>query len=134
MYLTDWNNFSVNNSDSNERYLSGSCRAGEWPENFRPEWEANPDKGPVSQKSRELFGPEKPVVKLQSTRFRKLTIQHLFNVRKTKKTAKFDGLEPRRSEDIEGIEAPEIAPESFGTFEKQARESWNFRTSVSPLL
>ena len=40
--------------------------------------------------------------------------------RKTKKIAKFDGLEPRRCDDIKGIVAPEIGPRSFGTFEKQA--------------
>ena len=33
---------------------------------------------------------------------------------------KFDGLEPRRCEDIKEIVAPEINPKSFGTFEKQA--------------
>ena len=31
---------------------------------------------------------------------------------------KFDGLEPRRCEDITGILAPEIGPKSSGTFEK----------------
>ena len=34
--------------------------------------------------------------------------------------AKFDGLGPRRCEDIKGIVAPEIGPKSFGTFDKQA--------------
>ena len=43
-----------------------------------------------------------------------------FDVRKTKRIAKFDGLEPRRCEDMKGIVAPEIGPKSFGTFEKQA--------------
>ena len=45
---------------------------------------------------------------------------HVFNVRKIKRTAKFEGLEPRRCEDIKGIVAPERDPKSFGTFEKQA--------------
>jgi len=31
-----------------------------------------PYQGPVSRKSRELFGPEKPVIKLQSAYFEKL--------------------------------------------------------------
>ena len=31
----------------------------------------------------------------------------------------FDGLEPRRCEDIKKIVAPEIGPKSFETFEKQ---------------
>ena len=47
---------------------------------------------------------------------------HVFNIRKTKRIAKSDGLEPRRCEDIKGIVAPEIDPKSFGTFEKRAPE------------
>ena len=35
--------------------------------------------GPVSRNSRELFGPEKSVVKLWSTGFHKLILQHVFN-------------------------------------------------------
>ena len=42
------------------------------------------------------------------------------NVRKTKRTAKFDGLEPRRCKNVKGIVAPETGPKSFETFEKQA--------------
>ena len=76
-------------------------------------------KGPVSRKSRQLFGPEKSVVKLQSACFEKLFLEYVFNVRKTKKIAKFDGLEPRRCEDIKGIVTPEIGPKSFGTSQKQ---------------
>ena len=33
---------------------------------------------------------------------------------------KFEGLEPRRCENIKGIVAPEIGPKSFQTFEKHA--------------
>ena len=33
---------------------------------------------------------------------------------------KFDGLEPRRCEDIKKIVAPQRGPKKFGTFEKQA--------------
>ena len=57
---------------------------------------------------------------MQSTCFEKLIFEHVFNVRQTKRTAKFDGLEPRRCEVIKGIVVPEISPKSFGTFEKQA--------------
>jgi len=39
-----------------------------------------------------------------------------------KRIAKFEGLEPRRCEDIKGIVGPERDPKSFGTFEKQAPE------------
>ena len=76
--------------------------------------------GPVSRTSRELFGPEKLVVKLQSARFEKLIFLQAFNIRKIKRIAKFEGLEPRRCEDIKGIVVPDIGPKSFGTFEKQA--------------
>ena len=47
-------------------------------------------------------------------------LKHVFNVRKTKRVAKFDGLEPRRCEYLKGIVAPEIGPKIFGTFEKHA--------------
>ena len=76
--------------------------------------------GPVSRTSRELFGPEKLVIKLQSARFEKLIFLHAFNMRKIKRIAKFEGLEPRRCEGIKGIVVPDIGPKSFGTFEKQA--------------
>ena len=36
--------------------------------------------------------------------------KHAFDTRKTKRIAKFDGLEPRRCEDIKGIVAPENRP------------------------
>ena len=49
----------------------------------------------VSRKSRELFGPGAPVVKLQSACFENLIFEHVLNVRKI---AKFDGLEPPRFE------------------------------------
>ena len=78
------------------------------------------DLGPVSRKSRELFRPEKLVVKLQSACFEKMIFLHVFNIRQIKRIAKFEGLEPRRCEDIKGIVAPERDPKSFGTFEKQA--------------
>ena len=55
-------------------------------------------------------------------------------MRKIKRIAKFEGLEPRSCEDIKGIVVPDIGPKSFGTFEKQAlgrqtltqtRKVWN---------
>ena len=65
-----------------------------------------------------MFRGRKPVVRLQSACFEKLIFEHVFNVRKTKRIGKFDGLEPWRCEDIQGIVVPEIGPESFGTFKK----------------
>ena len=41
-------------------------------------------------------------------------------MRKSNRIAKFDGLEPRRCEDLQGIVAHEIGPKTFRTFEKQA--------------
>ena len=35
-------------------------------------------------------------------------------MRKIKRIAKFEGLEPRRCEDIKGIVVPDIGPKSFG--------------------
>ena len=66
--------------------------------------------GPVSRKSRELFGLEKPVVKLQSAHFEKVIFLHVFNIRKIKRIAKFECLEPRRCEGIKAIVAPVIGP------------------------
>ena len=76
--------------------------------------------GSVSRKSRERFGPEKLAVKLQSACFEKLIFLHVFNIRNTKRIAQFEGLEPRRCEDIKAVVAPGIGPKSFGTFDKQA--------------
>ena len=41
-------------------------------------------------------------------------------MRKIKRIAKFEGLEPRRCEDIKEIVVPDNGPKSVGTFEKQA--------------
>ena len=46
----------------------------------------------------------------------KLVSEHVFNVRKIKRIARYNGLETRRCEVIKGIVAPEIGPESFGAF------------------
>lgn len=62
------------------------------------------------------FGAEEPFVKLQSACFEKLIFKMFFNVRKTKRITKFDGLEARRCEDVTRIVAPEIGLESFGTY------------------
>ena len=48
---------------------------------------------------------------------------------------KFDGLEPRRCEDIKKIVAPGIGPKSFETFEKQAAGvRWFFFLTKSKAL
>ena len=68
--------------------------------------------GSVSRESQELFGPERQLIKLQSACFEKLIFSHVFYTRKTK----FEGLEPRRCEDIKAIVAPEIGPKNFRDF------------------
>ena len=78
------------------------------------------DLGPVSRKSRELFGPEKPVVKLRPAYSVKLVFSYVVKGIKIKITAKFRASRRLRFEDTKRIMSLEIRPNSFGTFEKQA--------------
>ena len=61
--------------------------------------------GPLLESPENFSGP-----KMQSACFEKLIFLHVFSIRKTKSIAKFEGLEPRRWEDIKAIAAPEIGP------------------------
>ena len=76
--------------------------------------------GPVSRKSRQLFGREKPIVKLRPAYSVKLVFLYVVKGVKMKITAKFRALRRLRFEDTKRIVSPEIRPKSFGTFEKQA--------------
>ena len=76
--------------------------------------------GPVSRKSRERFGPEKPVVKLRPAYSVKLVFSYVVKGIKIKITANFRASRRLRFEDTKKIMSPEIRPKSFGTFEKQA--------------
>ena len=76
--------------------------------------------GPVSRKSRKLFGPEKPFVKLRPAYSVKLVFSYLVKRIKTKITAKFRASKRVRFEDTERVMSSEMRPKSFGTFEKQA--------------
>ena len=76
--------------------------------------------GPVSRKSRELFGPEKPFVKLRPAFSVKLVFSCVVKGIKIKITAKFRASRRLRFEDTKRIMSPEIRPKSSGTFEKQA--------------
>ena len=76
--------------------------------------------GPVSRKSRELFGPEKPFVKLRPAFSVKLVFSYVVKGIKIKITARFRASRRLRFEDTKRIMSPEIRPKSFGTFEKQA--------------
>ena len=80
--------------------------------------------GPVSRKSRELFGPEKSFVKLRPACSVKLVFSYVVKGIKIKINAKFRALRRLRFEDTKRIMSPEIRPKSFGTFEKQAPESY----------
>jgi len=59
-------------------------------------------------------------LKVSRTLRAKPVVKRVFNARKTKRIAKFDGIEGRRCQNIKRIiVAPEIGPRSFGSFEKQ---------------
>ena len=67
------------------------------------------------RKSRELFGPEKPFVKLRPAYSVKLVFPYVVKGIKIKITAS----RRHRFEDTKRIMSPEIRPKSFGTFEKR---------------
>ena len=74
----------------------------------------------VSRKSRKLFGPEKPFVKLRPTNSVELVFSYVVKGIKFKITAKFRASRRLRFEDTKRIMSREMRPKSFGTFEKQA--------------
>ena len=80
----------------------------------------NRPQGPVSRKPRELFGPEKPLLKLRPAYSVKLIFSYVVKGVKVKIIAKFRASRRLRFEDTKRIMSPEIRPKSFGTFEKQA--------------
>ena len=84
------------------------------------ESEKKSDQGPVSQKSRELCGPEKPFLKVRPAYSVKLVFSYVVKGIKRKITAKFFASRRLRFEDTKRIMSPEIRPKRFGTFEKQA--------------
>ena len=74
----------------------------------------------VSRKSGELFGPEKPVVKLRPAYSVKLVFSYVVKGLKVEITAKFRASRRLRFEDTKRIISLEMRPKSFGTFEKGA--------------
>ena len=70
--------------------------------------------------SRELFGPEKPFIKLRPAYSVKLVFSYVVKGIKIKITAKFRASRRLHFEDTKRIMSPEIRPKSFVTFEKQA--------------
>ena len=75
---------------------------------------------PVSRKSRKLFGPEKPFVKLRPPYSVKLVFSYVVKGKKINITAKSRSSRHLRFEDTKRIMSPEMRPKSFGTFEKRA--------------
>jgi len=80
------------------------------------------DLGTISRKSHELFGPEKPLVKLRPAYSVKLVSSYVVKGIKVKINAKFRASTRLRFEDTKRIMSPKICPKSFGTFKKQAPE------------
>ena len=78
--------------------------------------------GPVSRKSRRLFGPVKPFLKLRPAYSVKLVFSYVVKGIKIKITAKFSASRRLRFEDTKRIRSPEMRPKRFGTFEKRAPE------------
>ena len=68
----------------------------------------------------ELFGPEKPFVKLRPAYSVELIVSYVVKGMKMKITAKFRASRRLCFEDTKRIMSPEISPKSFGTYEKQA--------------
>ena len=66
--------------------------------------------GPVSRKSRELFGPERPFVKLRPAYSVKPAFSYVVKGIKMKITVKFRASRRLRFEDTKRIMSPEIHP------------------------
>ena len=81
--------------------------------------------GAVSRKSRRLFEPEKPFVKLWPAYSVKLVFSYVVKGIKIKITAKFRAWKRLRFEDTKRLVSPKTCPKSFGTFEKQAPAYFN---------
>ena len=80
------------------------------------------DLGLVSRKSRELFGREKPFVKVRPAYYVKLIFSYVAKGIETKITAKFRASRRLRFEDTKRIMSLEIRPKSSRTFEISANQ------------
>ena len=74
--------------------------------------------GPVSRKSREVFGPKKPFVKLRPAYSVNVVFSYVVKGMKKKITAKFGASRRLGFEDTKRIMSPEMCLKRFGTFEK----------------
>ena len=84
------------------------------------------DLGPVSRKSRKLFGPEKPLVKLRFAYSVKLVFSYVVKQIKIKISSWFRASRGLCFKDTKTIMSPEMRPKSFGTFEKRAAGQCSF--------
>ena len=75
-----------------------------------------PLQGPVSRKSRELFGPEKPFVKLRPPYSVKLVFSYVVEGIKINITAKFRASRRLHFEDTKRIMSPDLRPKSSRDF------------------
>ena len=92
------------------------------------------DQGPSSRKSRKLFGPEKPFVKLRPAYIVKLVFSYVVKGWKIEITVKFRASRRPRFGGAKRIISPEMRPKSFGTFEKWApAPSWPDSSTVRAL-
>ena len=76
--------------------------------------------GPVSRKSRKLFGPVNPFLKLRPAYSVKLVFSYVVKGIRIKITAKFRASRRLRFEETKRIMSPVMRPKRFGTFEKRA--------------
>ena len=81
--------------------------------------------GPVSRKYRELFGPEKPSVKVRPAYSVKPVFSYVVKGIKIKISAKFRASRRFRFEDTKRIMSPKIRPKSFGIEKPKADFKYN---------
>ena len=82
--------------------------------------EIRPKSFGTSRKSRRIFGPEKPFVKLRPAHSVKLVFSYVIKEIKIKIGAKFRASRFLGFEDTKRTMSPEIRPKSLGTFKKRA--------------
>ena len=81
--------------------------------------------GSAPRKTRTLFGPVKPFVKLRPAYSVRLIFSYVLKGIKVKITAKSAALRRLRFEDTKKIMSPGLSPKRFGTFEKRGMVSAN---------
>ena len=90
--------------------------------------------GHVSRKSRKLFRPEKPFVKLRLAYSVRLVFSYVVKRIKTEITSKFRASRLLCFKDTKRIMSPEMRPKSFGTFEKRAQRSDELSVMLSSCI